>query len=446
MAKFLIANFPVTGHVNPCICIADELVRRGHEVWWYTGNRFKEKIESTGASFIPMSSHANFNEEEPEKTFPERVKLKGIRGLKYDFKHIFIDSAISQRKDLINILYDYPADVILSEPLFLGPMLLPPGLLPARAGIGIFPLGVTSKDTAPFGMCIAPSSSLIGQIRNHFLNYLAKFIFNDVQSYANEVRKDFNLPPMQDFFMDEAVNTLDIYLQGTTPLFEYPRSDLPSHVHFIGPLLPIPDDNYKEPSWWSELQTGKPVIFVTQGTIATDHNNLLMPTFEALKEDEFLVIATMGKKICNIDKSSLPDNVRLESYIPYDKILPFVDVMITNAGYGGVQLALKHGVPLVVSGQTEEKGEICSRVTWSKVGISIKPALLKPGTIRSAVVKVLNNKKYKRKAEKIKEEFDQFIAPEKAANLLESLLLKRKVTKCQPQACSVSDSNDPGSL
>ena len=36
--------------------------------------------------------------------------------------------------------------------------------------------------------------------------------------------------------------------------------------------------------------------------------------------------------------------------------------MVTNGGYGGVQLALAHGVPLVVAGNTEEKGEIAARV------------------------------------------------------------------------------------
>ena len=36
--------------------------------------------------------------------------------------------------------------------------------------------------------------------------------------------------------------------------------------------------------------------------------------------------------------------------------------MLTNGGYGGVQYALAHGVPLVVAGDTEDKPEVAARV------------------------------------------------------------------------------------
>jgi len=35
-----------------------------------------------------------------------------------------------------------------------------------------------------------------------------------------------------------------LYLEGTVPAFEYPRSDLPPQVHFIGPSLLDPPTDY----------------------------------------------------------------------------------------------------------------------------------------------------------------------------------------------------------
>ena len=40
-------------------------------------------------------------------------------------------------------------------------------------------------------------------------------------------------------------------------------------------------------------------------------------------------------------------------------LLPKVDVMMTNGGYGGVQYAMAHGLPLVVAGATPGEARNC---------------------------------------------------------------------------------------
>ncbi|MBE9182473.1 hypothetical protein IQ268_28390 [Oculatella sp. LEGE 06141] len=52
MARFLIATIPVVGHVSPMLPIAQTLISRGHEVWWYTGALFQERIAAIGARFV----------------------------------------------------------------------------------------------------------------------------------------------------------------------------------------------------------------------------------------------------------------------------------------------------------------------------------------------------------------------------------------------------------
>ncbi len=418
---------PITSHAYPLIPIASKLVEHGHEVWWYTGKHFKKKVEATGATYVLMKAAPDFDERNPDATFPGRKGLKGVAGLKYDFKHLFLDSAVGQNQDLTEILSDFPADVILSEIVFFGSTLLAPKSAQARAGIGIFPLGLTSTDTAPFGPGLSPNASPIGRIRNRFLNLMTyKIIFGGVQSYANNLRAKFDLPPLQEFFIDAAANTFDVYLQGTTPAFEYSRSDLPAHIHFIGPLLPESQDSFNPPTWWDDLKSNRPVIFVTQGTVATDYSNLMLPTIEAFAKEEVLVVATTGNPTDSLNLKERPANLRLEPFIPYDKLLPYVDVMVTNAGYGGVQFALNYGVPLVVAGQTEEKAEICARVSWSGVGINLKTESPKLQQIKQAVTKVLTDSQYKHKAQQIQKDFAQYDAPKRAAELLVELAVKKR--------------------
>ena len=68
-----------------------------------------------------------------------------------------------------------------------------------------------------------------------------------------------------------------------------------------------------------------------------------------------LIVTTGGPPVEKL--GPLPPNVRAAEYLPYDKLFPQLDVMVTNGGYGGVHYALAHSVPLVVAGGGEDKPE-----------------------------------------------------------------------------------------
>ena len=52
------------------------------------------------------------------------------------------------------------------------------------------------------------------------------------------------------------------------------------------------------------------------------------------------------------------DGVHVTDFVPYDVLLPRTDLLVTNGGWGGVQQAARHGVPVIVAGATEEKPEV----------------------------------------------------------------------------------------
>ncbi len=122
----------------------------------------------------------------------------------------------------------------------------------------------------------------------------------------------------------------------------------------------------------------------------------------------------------------LGNHVRVEKFIPYEHLLPHVDVMVTNAGFNGVQLALANGVPLVTAGQTEEKPEICARIQWAGVGIDLKTSTPRRRQIRDAVMKILGSSQYCQRAFRFKTEIAQYDAPALATALLEQLASTKK--------------------
>lgn len=427
MTRFLIGTIPVIGHINPALPIARKLVERGHEVWWYTGVGFKSQVEATGAHHLPIRTGSLDISDltvQAQSLMEKNNSLKGIEQLKFALKYFFIDSAIAQVKDLTDILKEFSADVILADSLFLGASWVYEKGGPPWAAFNTSALSLSSCDTAPFGVGMPPDSSRFGRLRNRFLNWIfQRILLNDTTVYLDKVRGSLGLSPDYKYFFETGLSPF-LFLQGTVPVFEYPRSDLPPQVHFIGPFLPEPPDSFNSPAWWDDLKSGKPVIHVTQGTIATEVNDLIIPTIQAFADEDVLVVATTGSEpieIENLQLDSIPANLRLEQFLPHYYLLPHVDVMVTNGGYNGVQVALANGVPMVAAGQTEEKPEVCARIEWAGVGINLKTKKPTAMQIKDAVNKIIKSPDYRQKAQLIKADIACYDAPTKAAILLEEL-------------------------
>jgi UDP:flavonoid glycosyltransferase YjiC (YdhE family) len=421
VARFLICTLPMAGHVNPALPIAQTLIRRGHDVWWYTGRNFRTTIEDAGARHAPMQATPDPGDGDFFVSLP---KLSGLAAANWGIKRAFIDPIPGQVADLRRILSAFPADVLVSDQVFAGAEAMHELGGPPWAMLGISALTLSSRDTAPATLALPPNSSLLGRLRNRALNTLLnRVVLRDATKHVHYVRWTLGLPPLRRSLFDMLSPYL--YMHSSTPAFEYPRSDLAPQAHCIGPLLPETPPDFAPPVWWPELHSGKPVVLVNQGTIANDANDLIAPALRALAGEDLLVVATTGGAPVET-LGVLPPNARVAPFIPFGALLPHVDVMITNGGYGGVQFALAHGVPLVAAGASEEKADINARVAWSGAGINLKTQTPTPEQIRAAVREALSNPRYLRNAERLQADYARHNAPEEAATLLERLAATRQ--------------------
>src|ERR1700732_2135047 len=180
--------------------------------------------------------------------------------------------------------------------------------------------------------------------------------------------------------------------------FEFPR-DLPPSVHFVGtpPMIP---NQASLPSWAHELDGSRKVVLVTQGTLANHNFGLLIgPTLAALaNESDLLVVATAGGRPVEAIPGPIPANARLSQYLPFEWILPKIDVFVTNGGYGSVNQAMSFGIPLVTAGLTEDKADVNARVAWSGVGIDLATNEPTPQALRDAIRTVLDKPNYRSRA------------------------------------------------
>jgi MGT family glycosyltransferase len=414
MTRVIIATTPVYGHVAPLRAIAADLVGRGHHVTFLTGSAFKTFIEGTGATFVPLSGNANFDMSDPA-AFPARLQLQaGPPQIDFDIRHLFVDPIAEQHRALQALFTDaekaQPDEpvVLLHDTVFMGmwPVLLgasgrrPKGVI----GIGVTPLPLTSIDTAPFGLDIAPDNSEAGRLRNRNLNAaVTNEVFVAAQSHLVKVLRDANATTVPPFVFDGMVALPDRFLQLTVAALEYERSDAPAGLRYAGALRAT-HTAFSPPVWWEHVLGERKVVLVTQGTIANrDFDELIRPTLIALADLDAVIVAVTGRADAGI--GPVPANAYIADFIPFDQLLPHVDVLVTNGGYGGIQQALSHGVPLVLAGETEDKIEVNARVAHTGAAINLRTGRPDPAALHSAVHAALFEPQYGLSARRLQADY-----------------------------------------
>jgi UDP:flavonoid glycosyltransferase YjiC (YdhE family) len=419
VARFLVASQPITGHVLPAIPVVRALVRRGHDVWWYVGRKFRAQVDAAGAHFVEYGQAYDYDDRDYDAAFPGRSALAGLKQTRFDLLKLFIEQAGKQHHDLTAILARFPADVVLGDPSMFAAVMIEETGGPPSAIYNVSCLGLPGREVAPFGLGLLPSASLLDRARNRVLRFLGpNLVFRQASQALALVCAELGVAPRK---FEGSVLSPNLFLQPTVEAFEYRRSELPPQVHFIGALLDRPTE-FVPPHWWDELVAGRsPVILVSQGTAATAPDQLVVPTISGLVDDDLMVIAAGIRDPDELGPSSLSANVRVERFIPFSPLLPFVDVYVTNGGFGGVQYALSNGVPIVVAGTTEDKLEIGNRVAYAGAGINLRTSTPTAQQVAGAVQTILRDSRYRAAAEAIQTELNRHDAPQEAAALLEQL-------------------------
>ena len=411
MTRVVVAASPIYGHFAPMRAIAADLVRRGHQVTVTTGSNYREAVEAVGARFAPLLGAADFDGDDVPALFPEILSIApGPEQIGFGLRNLFINPVPDQHRTLQELLAaaDGEPVVLLHETGFLGawPVLLgATGLRPAAVvGLGVVPLTISGRDTAPFGLGLAPDSSPEGQERNRAANAMVQeAVFGSTQEHLAKVLASTGATEQAPFIMDGMSRLPDRFLQLSIAQLDYPRSDLPDSIRYVGALPAGSGRKSELPKWWDEVTSAPRVVVVSQGTAANvDFTELVQPTLDALADLDVLVVATLGR---DAELERVPENARVAEFIPFDDLLPHTDVLVSNGGFGGVQQALGHGVPMVLAGQTEDKAEVTARAAWAGAAINLATQRAEEKDVRAAVEKVLAEAVYRERAEELAAEY-----------------------------------------
>jgi MGT family glycosyltransferase len=218
----------------------------------------------------------------------------------------------------------------------------------------------------------------------------------------------------------ELVFSRQLVVASGAPLLDYERGGHPDYLNFVGRLT-VDAPPASLPSWWADLD-GRPIVHVTQGTQNIDPADLIRPAMDALADRDVVVVVATGVPGRDALPFAVPANVRVAGFLPYAALLPRVDLMITNGGWGGTLAALSHGIPLVIAGGDLDKPEIAARVAWAGAGVNLRTGTPSASKIAVGVDRIMADPSFRDAAARVRDQLRSLGGASRAAELLETLL------------------------
>lgn len=346
MIKVLMINLPFSGHVNPTIPLASELVKRGHKVDYICSEQFRQKIENTGATFIAYSHFPDTPTENEKKrlsfqaAYDTAVSLKG----KYDI--------------LIYEMFFYPG-IKLAEVL---------GIPCVRQ----FSQPAWSDESwKDMSKVFKISSKLI-----------------DAQVMGKKRIKSMDLPFVS---MDDAIrhSRPDMNIVYIPESFQKCRESFDDTFNFIVPEQKMVSSNVKIPY----EQMKYPIVYVSLGSIISD-KSFYKKCIKIFGNKEVSIILNTGK-ISPETLGTIPDNIYAYSFVPQVEVLQHTSVFLTHCGMNSVNEAILAGVPIVAMPFINDQIENANQIERLKIGKKIHSFPSRASEIESAVLELLNNSMYR---------------------------------------------------
>ena len=371
MAHILMINLPFSGHVNPTLPLAEALVNRGHRIDYICSEQFRQKIENTGAEFIPY------------RTFPEHPTENEKKRL--SFQAAF-DTALSMPGQYDLLIYE---------------MFFYPGIQVAkRLGIPCvrqFSQPAWSDETWKETPIIFKASSklidvqVMGKKRIRAMN----LAFASMDDAIRHSKPDMNIVYVPEAFQKYR-DTFD-----STYYFTIPQQKV------TAPNAAIPYDKMKYP-----------IVYISLGSIISD-KSFYKKCLRALGGKAVSVILNTGK----VDPKTLgtiPDNIYAYSFVPQIDVLQHTAVFLTHCGMNSINESIIAGVPMVAMPFMNDQLENGAQIDKLKIGKRIH-TFPSCAEIEKAVFEVMQDPVYRENVQAMQSEVFSSSSWGAAINAIEKL-------------------------
>jgi UDP:flavonoid glycosyltransferase YjiC (YdhE family) len=373
------------GHALPLIPIAQAAGSRGHTVAFAGNPSMAPTIQSAG--------FACFSKTRKSVGTPQRRPLLpvSLEREERDLRERFARRAARERADeLLDIQDQWQPDLIVCDEIDFGSMI------------------AAERRQVPYApvLVIAAGSLVRREV---------------IGGPLHELRVAHGLPP------DPELEMLSRYLvlSPFPPSYRDPAFPLSATAHTIRPLTIdcTPDDVM--PPWADDLPD-KPIVYFTLGTeFNLESGDLFARVLAGLSDLPITLIMTVGRQIDPAEFGPQPGNVHIERYVPQSVLLSRCAATVSHGGSGSVMGALAHGLPMLLVPMGADQplnGDRCAALGVARV---LDPIAATPEGVRAAVITLLTDPTYRRRAERVRDEIAVLPLPAHAVDLLERLAAEK---------------------
>ena len=368
MKKIVFFCIPAHGHTNPTLAVVSELVSRGHQVWYYSYNAFREKIEACGATFVSCDDY------DIESKLSAKDSSRIGKDLAFSTK-ILVDTTLALDDKVCREIEELKPDCIVADSMALWGK-----AVAMKLNIPF----VSSTTTFAFNKHSA-------KIMKQSLKDLFKIIFSMSKVSKQVSRLKAKGYPFNNFLdiigNDENTDTI-VY---TSTEFQPYSETFSKKYAFVGPLIRPATDKIEK--------TREKLVYISMGTV----NNNMMPFYrscvDAFSSTDYQVIMSVGNLVSVDDFGTLPENISVYSHIDQIAVLEKADIFVSHSGMNSVSESLYFEVPLALLPQTTEQNGVAERVC--QLGAGIKINKLNGKSVLDVVNKILSDSSYKNNATKI---------------------------------------------
>ena len=375
---------PAHGHTNPTLGLVKALTSSGHEIWYFSFEEFREKIEAAGANFIACDG--------------------------YDFEMEDKGNADRVGKDKV-----YATELLVSSTLALDDMT-------TRTLEKIKPDVVVSDSVAYWGKLAAMkhglpyvSSTTTFAFNRYSAKYMKESVWDIVlmlfampriNKQLNRLReKGYPVKSLLDIVQNDNETNTIVY---TSRYFQPCADTFSKKYHFIGPSI--------RPITKPVEKTADKTVYISMGTV-NQNREFFRNCINVLKPTGWQVIISMGTNTDHFE--DLPENIQVYESVDQMAVLSIADAFITHCGMNSASEGLYFGVPLVLFPQTSEQGAVAKRVEELGAGVRLKS--ISGEDVLDALSKVINDPQFKTEAVRVSESFKACGGAEEAKAFLEQI-------------------------
>lgn len=388
MSKIVFFCIPAHGHTNPTLGVVRELISRGHQVFYYSYNMMREKIEATGATFVSCDEY------DQEQRLDAKDAVRVGKDLAFSTQ-ILVDTTLALDDTVCEHMRELNPDCIVADSMAVWGK-----AVALKLGIPF----VSSTTTFAFNQYSA-------KIMKQSLRQMFGMIFSMTKINKNIKRlqeKGYPVKSVLDIIQNDNNTDTIVY---TSPEFQPCSETFSDKYVFVGPSI-RPIENIFE-------KKSDKLIYISMGTVINDSTEFYKKCIEALANKKYQVIMSVGNLINIEDLGAVPYNITISRFVDQIAVLSQADVFLTHCGMNSVNESLYYKVPLVMYPQTSEQDGVATRVEQLGAGIRLKYVNAK--SITETVENVLHTKSYYEQAAKISEGFHKCTGVKGAADKIEQM-------------------------